>query len=358
MEIYDTLRRTLLASGGAFLYSWVILACYWLDYVLMDVTRLVTLYTCFWSGHLAMLGFVYWRHKKHMSAPSLTLFHMTWGITFVSIVFYHTTEVRSVLMMAYLIILPLGAFRLKWRGFFGITLFTLASYAVVLFLLQQNRSSYWSPQIEAVIGATFLLAIMSYCISGREFGILRERLTNRNQQLNIALKKIKELAITDELTGLYNRRHLFDQLAKQRAIANREGTNLVLGFVNLDKFKSINDQFGLQVGDDVLRRFSGLLQESIREVDLVARYGGEEFVLLFKGVGLETATVAVERIRYAVESLEFSEQALAITISVGITEYRTPETAKDTLERANKLLSQAKQSGCNRVVQDCETGKL
>jgi diguanylate cyclase (GGDEF)-like protein len=238
----------------------------------------------------------------------MTLFHMIWGITFVSIVLYYTTKVRPVLMMAYLIILPLGAFRLKWRVFFGIILFTLASYAVVLFLLQQNSSGYWSPQIEAVIGAIFLLTIMSYCIAGRDFGILRERLTNRNQQLNIALKKIKELVMTDELTGLYNRRHLFDQLAKQRAIANREGTSLVMGFVNLDTFKGINDQFGLQVGDDVLRQFSGLLQESIREVDLVARYGGEEFVLLFKGVGLETATFAVERIRYAVESLEFSEQ--------------------------------------------------
>jgi diguanylate cyclase (GGDEF)-like protein len=354
----DTLRRTLLASGGAFLYSLLILVCYWLGYVLLDAAELIMLFSCFWLGHLATVGFVYWRHKKKINAPSMTLIHMTWAIIFVSIVLYHTVEIRSSLMMAYLTILPFGAFRLKWRGFFGITLFTLASYAVVLFLFQQNHSGDWLPQVEVIIGVTFMLAMTGYCILGREFSILRERLTDSNQQLKVALTRIEELAITDELTGLYNRRHLFDHLDKQRAIANREGTDFVVGFIDLDKFKSINDQFGHRVGDDVLRQFSELLQESIREVDLVARYGGEEFVLLLNGVGIATAAVVVERIRSAVESLKFSEQQLAMTISVGITEYRAPETAKDTLERADKLLYQAKTEGRNRVVQDLVVGKL
>lgn len=354
----DTLRRTLLASGGAFLYSLLILVCYWLGYVLLDAAELIMLFSCFWLGHLATVGFVYWRYKKKIIAPSMTLIHMTWAIIFVSIVLYHTVEIRSSLMMAYLTILPFGAFRLKWRGFFGITLFTLASYAVVLFLFQQNHSGDWLPEVEVIIGVTFLLAMMGYCILGREFSILRERLTDSNQQLKIALTRIEELVITDELTGLYNRRHLLDRLDKQRAIANREGTDFVVGFIDLDKFKSINDQFGHRVGDDVLRQFSDLLQESIREVDLVARYGGEEFVLLLNGVGIETAAVVVERIRSAVESLKFSEQKLAMTISVGITEYRAPETAKETLERADKLLYQAKTEGRNRVVQDLVAGKL
>lgn len=354
----DTMRRTLLASCGAFLYSLVILVCYWLGYVLIEVTELIILFTCFWLGHIAAVSYVYWGHKKNKNAPSMTLIHMVWAIIFVSIVLYHTVEIRSALMMAYLTILPFGAFRLHWRGFFGITLFTLASYAVTLFFFQQSSSGYWSPQVEVIVGITFLLATLGYCILGREFSILRERLTHSNQQLKVALTKIEELAITDELTGLYNRRHLLDRLDKQRAIANREGTNFVLGFVDLDKFKSINDQFGHRVGDDVLRQFSDLLQESIREVDLVARYGGEEFVLLLNDVGIETAAIVVERIRSAVENLKFSEQKLAMTISVGITEYRAPEAAKDTLERADKLLYQAKQDGRNRVVQDWVSGKL
>ncbi len=354
----DTLRRTLLASGGAFLYSLVILVCYFLGYVLIEVEKLVLLFTCFWSGHIASVVFVYRRHRQNINAPSMTLVHMIWAIIFVSITLYHTVEIRSALMMAYLTILPFGAFRLKWRGFFGVTLFTLASYAVALFFIQQTRSGFWSPQVEVIIGVTFLLAMMGYCILGREFSMMRERLTQSNQQLTAALIKIEELAITDELTGIYNRRHLLDRLDKQRAIANREGSSFVLAFIDLDKFKSINDQFGHCIGDDVLRQFSDLLRESIREVDLVARYGGEEFVLLLNGVGIETAAIVVERIRSAVEGLRFSDENLAMTISVGITEYLAPETAKETLERADKLLYKAKQDGRNRVVQDLVAGKL
>ena len=99
-------------------------------------------------------------------------------VIFVSISLYHTVEIRPALMMSYLTILPFGAFRLKWRGFFGVTLFTLACYATALFLLQQSRPGHWSPGLELIIGLTFLLAMLGYCTLGREFSMLRERLTH------------------------------------------------------------------------------------------------------------------------------------------------------------------------------------
>lgn len=348
----DTMRRTLLASCGAFLYSLVILISYSLGYILIDSQQLIILICVFWSGHIANIIFVHLRHRKRILAPSMTLPHMVWAIIFVSIILYHTVDVRPALMMAYLTILPFGAFRLQWRGFLGITLFTLSCYALALFLLQQTRPGHWFPEIEAIIGLTFLLAMFGYCTVGHEFSVMRERLSSSNEQLKLALDKIEELAITDELTGLYNRRHLLKVLEQQRAIANREGSPFVLAFIDLDKFKLINDQYGHGIGDAVLREFSELLKDSVREVDLVSRYGGEEFVLLLNGVGIETAAVVFERIRSAVEELRFSEENLAMTISVGITEYQAPEVAKDTLGRADKLLYQAKQGGRNRVVQD------
>ncbi len=347
----DTMRRTLLASCGAFLYTLVIMICYWLGYVLIDLTKLTMLIISFWIGHIATVLFVYWRYKKHKNAPSMTLLHMIWAIIFVSFILFHTVEIRSALMMAYLTILPFGAFRLNWRSFFGITLFTLASYAVTLFLFQQSSSGYWSPQIEAIIGITFLLALLGYCILGREFALMRLRLTLTNQQLQQALCKIEELVITDELTNLYNRRHLIEMLKKQRAVANREGTSFVLAFIDLDNFKLVNDKFGHGTGDKVLKQFSELLQESVREVDLVCRYSGEEFVLLLNGVGIDTAAIVVERIRSAVEHMRFSERSLVVTISVGLAEYQAPELARETLERADKLLYKAKQEGRNRIVQ-------
>lgn len=347
----DTMRRTLLATAGAVLYSFVILLCYSLGYIIVDFDQLCILVATFWVGHLSTLGFVYSRHKQNKKVSSMSMPHMVWAIIFVSIVLYHTVDIRSALLMAYLTILPFGAFRLQWRGFLGITLFTLTCYAIALFLLQQFRPGQWSPEFEAITGLTFLLAMFGYCVLGHEFSLMRKRLSTSNEQLQRALEKISELAITDELTGLYNRRHLLKVLEQQRALANREGTPFVLAFIDLDNFKDVNDEFGHSIGDEVLKQFSGLLQDSIREVDLVSRYGGEEFVILLNGVGIDTASIVVERIRLAVEQLEFSKTKLHITMSVGITEYQAPEIVADTLARADKLLYVAKHEGRNRVVQ-------
>jgi diguanylate cyclase (GGDEF)-like protein len=348
----DTMRRTLLASCGALLYSFVILISYSLGYILIDGQQLLILMCVFWAGHIANIIFVRLRYKQQATVPSMTLPHMVWAISFVSIILYHTVEIRPALMMAYLTILPFGAFRLRWRGFLGITFFTLSCYALALFLLQQTRPGHWYPEVEAIIGLTFLLSMFGYCTVGHEFSSLRERLSTSNDELKLALEKIEELAITDELTGLYNRRHLLKILDQQRAIANREGTPFVLAFIDLDKFKLINDLYGHGIGDEVLCQFSELLTDSVREIDLVSRYGGEEFVLLLNGVGIDTATIVVERIRQAVEVLPFTQSDLHMTISVGITEYRAPETITEAIERADKLLYDAKREGRNRVVQN------
>lgn len=347
----DTQRRTLLASSGALLYSFAILLCYRLGYIIIEPNHLWALATVFWIGHLAILSFVFFRHYRKLETPSMSLPHMVWAIIFVSIILYHTVEIRAALLMAYLTILPFGAFRLQWRGFLGITLFTLVSYALALFLLQLNRPGQWAPEFEAITGITFLLAMFGYCVLGNEFSLMKTRLSESNEKLQIALEKISELAITDDLTGLYNRRHLLSVLEQQRALANREGTPFVLAFIDLDNFKHVNDAFGHNTGDEVLKQFSTVLQDSIREVDLVSRYGGEEFVILLNGVGIETAAMVVERIRRVVEQLTFSHTQLHITMSVGLTAYQAPEIIADTLARADKLLYVAKQEGRNRVVQ-------
>jgi diguanylate cyclase (GGDEF)-like protein len=343
------LRRTLLASSGVLLYSILIIICYSLGYILIDREQLIILMATFWFGHIATVFFVYLRYRKRISAPSMTLPHMVWAILYISIVMYHTVEIRPALMISYLTILPFGAFRLHWRGFFGITLFTLSCYAITLFLLQQNRPGHWVPEVEVIIGLAFLLAMFGYSAIGHEFSLMRDRFYNTKEQLQNALAKIDELAITDELTGLYNRRHFMKVLEQQRAVSNREDTSFVLVFIDLDNFKLLVDECGHEVGDEVLFKLSELLKDSIREVDLVARSGGEEFMLLLNGVGLKTASIVVERIRYAVEVLLFSKSDLNVTISVGITEYNAPESIADALERAGKLLNDAKREGCNRV---------
>tara|TARA_B110001454_G_scaffold61797_1_gene60227 strand:+ start:4301 stop:5371 length:1071 start_codon:yes stop_codon:yes gene_type:complete len=347
----SALRRMLFASGGIFLYSALVIICYNLGYILIDSPQFVVLMVTFWCGHAAALLFLFLRYRKHLLVPDITLLHMVWATLYISIIMYHTVEIRPVLMMSYLTIVSFGVFRLQWRGLFGITLFTFSCYAITLFLLQQHRPGHWVPEVEIIVGAAFLLAMFGYSAIGHEFSLIRDRYSDNKQQLQIALDKIEELSTTDSLTGLHNRRHLMKVLDQQKAISNRENTSFILACIDLDDFKKIIDRYGYEVGNEVLCKFSELLKDSIREVDVVARTGGEEFILLLNGIGIETASIVVERIRYAVEVLLFSKLELSVTISVGITEYQAPESIADILERAGKLLHDAKREGCNRIKQ-------
>jgi len=345
----DMLRRTLFATIGAMLYTLLVVAGYFLDYFRLDGLVISLLLSGFWIGHILLLAYVISGRSRDFADPSLTIVHMVWAIIFVSLTIYFAVEMRSALILAYLSVLPFGAFRLKWQGFFGITLFTLACYIIALFALQQQHPGRWILEVEIFIGLAFFIAMMGYSVLGREFSALREKLSDKNQQLELALRKIEELAITDELTGLYNRRYLMQMLEQQRALSNREGTPFVVAFIDLDNFKTVNDEHGHLVGDQVLKQFSILLQESVREVDLVSRYGGEEFVLLLNGVELDTAQLVVERIRSLVERMRFSDQQLSLTTSIGITQYRDTESAEDIIRRADELLFKAKNNGRNRV---------
>jgi diguanylate cyclase (GGDEF)-like protein len=138
-------------------------------------------------------------------------------------------------------------------------------------------------------------------------------------------------------------------LEKQRALANREGLPFVLAFVDIDHFKQINDQHGHRIGDQVLVELAQLLRLSVREVDLAARYGGEEFVLLLSGMTLATAENALNRIRIAVMEEHFSESSLPLTVSVGVAQYHAGEEGDELLNRADRLLYEAKRAGRNRV---------
>ena len=345
----DMLRRTVLGSIGALLYSTLIFAAFTFGYLTVDGLMLAAVVTTFWVGHLTMVALLLSGKTQSLHDPSLTLPQMAWAILFVSILLYVAAEMRSALMLAYLCILPFGAFRLQWQGFLGITLFTLACYTLTLFALQQSQPGQWAIELEVVFGFSFFVAMLGFSVMGREFSRLRERLSVQNMELQRALNRIEELAVTDDLTGLFNRRYLMKMIEQQRALANREGSPFVLAFVDLDHFKQINDDHGHHTGDQVLKQFALILQESVREVDVIARYGGEEFVVLLTGVELNTAKQVVERIRTLVERMRFSDRQLPMTASIGLTQYNAAESASSLIKRADLLLYQAKRNGRNRV---------
>lgn len=169
-------------------------------------------------------------------------------------------------------------------------------------------------------------------------------------QKTLMLDEIRELAITDELTGLYNRRHLLLRMNDEVNRANRFVQEFSIVFLDVDEFKRYNDTYGHETGDRALAEVGQVLSRVARSTDILARYGGEEFVLLLPTTGREEALVAAERIRIAVEEHVFPRRK-RLTVSVGVATF--PEDAADPLEllnRADKALYQAKREGRNRIV--------
>ena len=164
-----------------------------------------------------------------------------------------------------------------------------------------------------------------------------------------------EAAITDALTGLYNRRYMESHLATLAEQASTRSKPLALMMIDIDYFKSINDGYGHDAGDDVLREFAVRIRKSIRGIDLACRYGGEEFVVVMPETDLGVAGMVAERIRRAIASNPFSVSSgtnrLDVTISIGLATLDAKgEQIADVLKRADQALYRAKRDGRNRVV--------
>ena len=178
---------------------------------------------------------------------------------------------------------------------------------------------------------------------------LQEEVLRRRQ----AEEQARQLSITDSLTDLFNRRYFFTLLEGELNRARRYQVGFGVLIMDIDHFKLVNDRFGHQVGDQVLKTFAALARACFREVDTLARYGGEEFVVLLPQATLEDAIQAAERVRLELQTRPISTTAgpVPITVSLGITVFQAAlDLAPDSLlERADRALYRAKDEGRNRV---------
>ena len=164
-----------------------------------------------------------------------------------------------------------------------------------------------------------------------------------------------EAAITDALTGLHNRRYMESHLTTLAEQASSRGKPLALMMLDIDFFKAINDTYGHDAGDDVLREFAVRIRKSIRGIDLACRYGGEEFVIVMPETDLHVAGMVAERLRRSIAGEAFAihkgAKRIEVTISIGLsTLERKGESVDDVLKRADNALYRAKHDGRNRVV--------
>ena len=159
-------------------------------------------------------------------------------------------------------------------------------------------------------------------------------------------------AITDGLTGMFNHRHFMELLAHEHARYGRTSTPFCLMLLDIDHFKRVNDTYGHQGGDEVLRGVAATIKGALRETDFIGRYGGEEFAAVLVDTLPDGAEALGERIREAVEAhvFEFGGHAIRVTISIGIAESLPDVTMNELIRRSDTALYEAKDSGRNRVV--------
>ena len=180
-------------------------------------------------------------------------------------------------------------------------------------------------------------------------GIARDISEHKKMQ-----EKLQRQAITDELTGIYNRRHFMYRAEEEVQRMRRYGGAGSLLMLDLDSFKRVNDVFGHPVGDTVLQSVTEICQQMLRCNDVFGRIGGEEFAILLMETDVEQAKLVAERVRKSIEEAVFfakADQAITLSVSIGVTQYNSPDdTLLQLLSRADNALYAAKNGGRNRVV--------
>ena len=191
----------------------------------------------------------------------------------------------------------------------------------------------------AAFGLDVAMEIDQLLVGSRETGTAASELDERFEAL-------EQLAATDPLTGLANRRGCEKSIAGEISRAERERKPLSCIMLDIDRFKQVNDTMGHQAGDQVLRELSAMLRQSVRAYDIVARWGGEEFLVVLPGADLEAARQLAERIRVGVQKLPTS----TVTISAGAAEFDADYDFEATLRTADRRMYEAKAAGRNCVV--------
>ncbi len=284
-----------------------------------------------------------------MSDPSLTAIQMVVASVVIMFLMYNANQLRGPFLIIYLIVFLFGIFILNTGQLMLLSAFALFTYGTVIYMLVQYHPEKINLNVEVLQWMALAVLLPFFAFVGGHISSLRQKLRNNHSELKKAMAIIHEMAIRDELTGLYNRRHLMNLLEIERHRANRNGQLFSLIMLDIDNFKQVNDNLGHLVGDKVLKIMADAIQNNLRAFDFCGRYGGEEFVLVMGQTTKDGAIECAERLRHSVESISFPDlpSEFRVTISLGVTEYRLREELSETLNRADEALFRAKHAGRN-----------
>ena len=310
-----------------------------------------------WTGFVAIVQLVSYvalrsGWSERFRDPSLTVWQLAMGVVAVNWGYLICGPMRTSALLPLMVIFAFGAFALRWRQIAFLTALAVASLVAAVAL----RMAYpqWVPAEGAVdpfrVDVNNVLMILvvlpALAVIAARLSGLRQKLRDQREALARALEEVERLAVSDELTGLPNRRSMRTLLDRSIALSARGVAPFCVAILDIDHFKSVNDELGHASGDAVLREVARLGLAELRATDVLGRWGGEEFLLVMPGTA-DAATPALARIRAAVAA--GAHAARRVTLSAGIAAHRPGEDADALLARADRALYAAKRAGRDRV---------
>jgi len=289
--------------------------------------------------------------NERFADPSLTWFQVISALTVILFITYHSDHDRALPLMVSLLVLSFGAFRFTTREFLLASGFVLAGYAGVINLLFWRKPDLVNVYLEGFTWLTMAAVLPCFAFVGGRLSELRRRLQRTNEELSQALEMIQKMATHDTLTGLPNRALFNETLGHAIAQAARHKRSLALFFLDIDRFKNINDTLGHSTGDRVLQEAARRLTAAVRTSDMLARLGGDEFVLLVEdhAAGDDLADIATKVLAAFAPTFSVDGQELALSVSVGVCTYPTAgQDAQELLSSADIAMYRAKEQGRNR----------
>lgn len=219
-------------------------------------------------------------------------------------------------------------------------------------IINQKAETISEQRTLLIVAVTAIIIISTFVYLALRFGRIQKQ---TNDELNKLNDQLYELATTDSMTKLFNRRHFIESAQRQITQMQRTKVAGAMLMIDIDDFKSINDTFGHGMGDEVIAKVASLLKINSREYDLVGRVGGEEYAMLLSPCEFDKANQIAERLRKKTEELSISHinNTIKLTISIGLTMIKKSDKDIDrTMHRADISLYKAKKSGKNKVVSD------
>lgn len=348
------IKRFLMAFGSYIMWMILILYCYTLGLFTMSLAHIISIFALVFAVNIIIYAIIRTGLNHRFKDPSLTEIQMIIGTVVAMITTYHLNQARGIMLICYMVVFIFGIFRLNLRQFCALSVFAVLGYGFIIALLHADNPHAINIRVELMYMATLGSVLVWFSFMGSYMNVLRKKLSIANSELNSAMQLIKQQAIHDDLTGVYNRGYLFQILKREKALADREDCLFSVCIFDLDDFKKVNDTHGHHCGDIVLKTIAQRINANIRQQDYIARYGGEEFVLVLAYPNLTDALTCVERIRRMITEISYEgfPEDFRVTVSMGLTRYQPGETIDSLMVRADDALYKAKRSGKNTISHD------